>query len=99
MSGSCKAAMGAITFIYEEARNFYAMDQYVSRLATQLMTSSTSAAATTLASQVLALGNASAVIAGAPMGSLIGAFSYNQHNLHPFDQDAVSAMPGLREYR
>ena len=82
-------ATGAITFIYEEARNFYGDDQYITRLATQLMTEATSAASTTLASQVLALGNASAVLAAAPTGSLIGAFNYNQHNLHPFDQDAV----------
>ena len=56
------------------------------------MTSATSSAATTLASQVLALGNASAVLSGAPMGSLIGAFSYNLHNIHPFDQDAASPL-------
>ena len=86
-------ATGAITFIYEEARNFYGDDQYITRLATQIMTKATSAASTTLASQVLALGNASAVLAAAPTGSLIGAFNYNQHNLHLFDQDAVRETP------
>ena len=50
------------------------------------MTTATSSAATTLASQVLALSNASDVLSAAPQGSLIGAFSYNEHNLHPFDQ-------------
>lgn len=50
---------------------------------TQVMTSATSAAATTFVTQVLALGNASAVLTAAPTGSLIGAFSYNLHNLHP----------------
>jgi hypothetical protein len=55
-----------------------------------MMTMATSAAATTLASQVLALGNASAVLAAAPEGTLAGAFSYNLHNLAPFNQDAVS---------
>ncbi|KAK8850590.1 hypothetical protein IAR55_004509 [Kwoniella newhampshirensis] len=78
---------GAMTFLYEEARNFYAAGQYVSRLSTELMTSAGSAAATTLASQILALGNASAVLTtGAQAGAVIAPFSYNLHNLRPFDQ-------------
>ena len=85
-----KVATGAITFIYEEARNFYATDQYVSRLGLELMTAATSSADTTLASQVLALGNATAVLSAAPPSSVIGAFSFNMHNLHPFDQTGVS---------
>lgn len=56
------------------------------RLSTQLMRTASSSAATELASQVLALGNATAVLAAAPPSSLIGAFSYNEHNLRPFDQ-------------
>ncbi|ORY31254.1 hypothetical protein BCR39DRAFT_527136 [Naematelia encephala] len=77
---------GAITFIYEEARNFYGTDQYVSRLTTDLLTSATGSAATTLASQVLALGNASAVLGSAAQGSISGAFAYNLVTIHPFDQ-------------
>lgn len=91
--------MGSITFIYEEARNFYGVEQYVSRLSTQLMTTATSAAATTLAGQVLALGNATAVFSAAPANSIIGAFSYNQHNLHPFDQLAVSRTSSTSSLR
>ncbi|CAD6578689.1 MAG: hypothetical protein TREMPRED_002243 [Tremellales sp. Tagirdzhanova-0007] len=85
-SGAAWDPTGAITFIYEEARNFYATDQYVSRLGLELMTAATSSADTTLASQVLALGNATAVLSAAPPSSVIGAFSFNMHNLHPFDQ-------------
>jgi hypothetical protein len=81
-----------MTFVYEEARNSYGVEQYVSRLSTMLMRAAGDAGATTLASQVLALGNSSAVLAAAPEGSLIGAFSYNEHNLHPFDQLAVRLL-------
>ncbi|KAK1923232.1 hypothetical protein DB88DRAFT_547225 [Papiliotrema laurentii] len=83
---------GSMTFVYEEARNFYGVEQYVSRLSTMLMRAAGDAGATTLASQVLALGNSSAVLAAAPEGSLIGAFSYNEHNLHPFDQLAFTFL-------
>ncbi|WWD20771.1 hypothetical protein CI109_105248 [Kwoniella shandongensis] len=78
---------GAMTFLYEEARNFYAAGQYVSRLTTQLMTSAGLSAATELSSQILALGNASAVLTtGAEAGAVVAPFSYNLHNLRPFDQ-------------
>ncbi len=84
------AATGAMTFIYEEARNFYGTDQYVTRLGLQLMSSVSSAASTTFAGQVLSLGNASAVLAVAPPGTVSDGFSYNEHNLAPFDQTGVS---------
>jgi len=75
-----------MTFVFEEARNFYGAEQYLMRLGTQLMRKASASAATELASQVLALGNATAVLAAADPSSLIGPFSYNEHNLHPFDQ-------------
>ena len=84
-------ATGAITFIWEEARNFYATDQYVERLNLELLGSASAMAGTELASQILALGNASAVLAAAPGGSVIGAFAYNSWNLRPFDQLAVKS--------
>ncbi|WWC92394.1 uncharacterized protein L201_007351 [Kwoniella dendrophila CBS 6074] len=78
---------GAMTFLYEEARNFYAENQYVSRLGSMVMTSGGNAAATTLASQILALGNASAVLTtGSQAMAVASPFSYNLHNLRPFDQ-------------
>ena len=82
-------ATGAITFIWEEARNFYATDQYVERLNLELFGTATAMAGTELASQIFSLGNASAVLAAAPGGSVIGAFAYNSWNLRPFDQLAV----------
>ncbi|OCF45653.1 hypothetical protein I317_00556 [Kwoniella heveanensis CBS 569] len=85
--GTTWEPMGAMTFVYEEARNFYASGQYVSRLSTQLMTTAGNSAATTLASQILALGNASAVLTtGAQARAVASPFAYNQHNLRPFDQ-------------
>lgn len=39
-----------------------------------------------LAAQVLQLGNATAVLAAAPSGTLPGGLAYNQHTLAPFDQ-------------
>ncbi|WRT70772.1 uncharacterized protein IL334_007771 [Kwoniella shivajii] len=78
---------GAMTFIYEEARNFYGSNQYVARLGTMLMTSAGNSAATTLVSQILALGNASAVLTTGSQAMAVAApFNYNQHNLRPFDQ-------------
>lgn len=83
-------AGGAITFIYEEARNFYGANQYITRLSGRIMTQAASSAGTQLASQILAQGNASAILAAAPEGTVTGPFNYNLHNLHPFDQLAVS---------
>jgi hypothetical protein len=89
-------AQGAISFYFGEARNFYGSEQYVQRLTTELVTTATGSAATTLAGQVLALGNASAVLAAAPTGTISGAFNYNQHNLQPFDMTGVRLSVGLR---
>jgi hypothetical protein len=94
---SSLSATGAITYIYEEARNFYATDQYVSRLATLLMTSAVSSASTDLALQVLQSNNAATLLAAAPADAIMGAFSYNEHNLHPFDMFAVSHDLFLRD--
>lgn len=86
------SASGAITFIYIDARNFYAAEQYVTRLASQLFTQVAATAGAELATQVLALGNASAVLSAAQPGALIGAFSYNQHTIAPFDMTAVGVL-------
>jgi hypothetical protein len=75
-----------MTLVFEEARNFYGEEQYLMRLSTQLMRNAGSSAANELADQVLALDNATAVLAATSPSSIIGAFSYNEHNLHPFDQ-------------
>lgn len=79
-------ASGAMTLVYEEARNFYGVEQYVLRLGTMMMRNAVASAGSTLAGQVLQLGNASAVLSAAAPETIIGAFSYNEHNLHPFDQ-------------
>jgi len=75
-----------MTFVYEEARNFYGAEQYVTRLGTMMMRNAVASAGSTLAGQVLELGNASAVLSATAPEAIIGAFSYNEHNLHPFDQ-------------
>ncbi|WWC65253.1 uncharacterized protein I303_107870 [Kwoniella dejecticola CBS 10117] len=78
---------GAMTFLYEESRNFYAANQYVSRLASMIMTTGGNSAATTLASQILSLSNASEVLTtGSGAIAVSAPFSYNLHNLRPFDQ-------------
>ncbi|WWC72649.1 uncharacterized protein I206_106613 [Kwoniella pini CBS 10737] len=78
---------GAMTFLYEESRNFYASNQYVSRLASMIMTIGGNNAATNLASQILSLNNASEVlITGSGAMAISTPFNYNLHNLVPFDQ-------------
>ncbi|WVR08674.1 hypothetical protein IAU60_005732 [Kwoniella sp. DSM 27419] len=85
--GTMWSPSGAMTFVYEEARNFYGEGQYVSRLSLQIMQMAGQSAATTLASQILALDNASAVLTtGSQAGAVVNPFSYNEHNLRPFDQ-------------
>jgi hypothetical protein len=69
-----------------ESRNFYAAEQYVLRLGNTFITEASSSASSTLANQVLALGNASAVLQAVEPSSIIGAFGMNQHVLQPFDQ-------------
>lgn len=83
-------AAGAMTLVYEEARNFYGTDQYISRLGLSLMTNPASSAGTTLATQVLALGNATAVLSSTGGKNIIGAFAYSEYNLRPFDELGVS---------
>lgn len=77
---------GAMTFVWEEARNFYGTEQYIQRLTLAMMTTAAGQASTKLADQVLALGNATATLAAAPAGTIAGAFNYNSHDLRPFDQ-------------
>ncbi|KAK4689247.1 hypothetical protein P7C73_g851, partial [Tremellales sp. Uapishka_1] len=79
-------ASGAMALYYSEARNFYTADQHLTRLSISLFTEAIASAGSTLVSQILALSNATAVLAAAPSGTVSGAFFYNQHNLEPFDQ-------------
>jgi len=81
-----QTAGGAITYIISESRNFYAAEQYVLRLGNEFVTQATASASSELASQVLALGNASAVLQAIEPSSLIGAFGSSQYTLQPFDQ-------------
>ena len=81
-----RAAGGAITYIISESRNFYAAEQYVLRLGNEFVTQATASASSELASQVLVLGNASAVLQAIEPSSLIGAFGSSQYTLQPFDQ-------------
>jgi hypothetical protein len=75
-----------MTFIFSESRNFYAAEQYVLRLGNAFITQATASASTELASQVLALGNATAVLQAIEPSSVIGAFGSSQYTLEPFDQ-------------
>lgn len=83
-------AAGALTFIVSESRNFYATEQYVLRLGNEFATMAGASAGRELASQVLALGNATAVLQAVEPQALIGAFGSSQWTLQPFDQLAVS---------
>lgn len=80
-----------MTFIFNEARNFYGSDQYVFRLGVEVMTAASALASVQFANQVLALGNVSDVLAAAPENTVSGGFAYNIHSPRPFDQFAVSA--------
>lgn len=84
-SGASWEPQGAITLVWQEARNFYGTEQYIQRLSLELITSATGQASSQLALQVLQLANASTVIAEAPSGTLGRAFNYNSHDLRPFD--------------
>jgi len=86
LSTGWQTAGGAITYIISESRNFYAAEQYVLRLGNEFVTQATASASSELASQVLALGNASAVLQAIEPSSLIGAFGSSQYTLQPFDQ-------------
>lgn len=78
-----------MTFVYEDARNFYANEQYIARLGPEVMLRGARAASNEFALQVLQLGNGN-ILAAAPQDTVAGAFRYNLHNLRPFDMLAVS---------
>ncbi|KAJ9114042.1 hypothetical protein QFC22_005862 [Naganishia vaughanmartiniae] len=86
---------GAVTFIYTEARNFYAANQYISTQTTALINSATQhASIQLLTSTLLSPFNSSAGIPqllAADPASLTYAFGYNEHNLQPLNQLAGEA--------
>ncbi|GHJ90006.1 hypothetical protein NliqN6_6408 [Naganishia liquefaciens] len=87
---------GAVTFIYTEARNFYAANQYIATQVVSLLNSATQQASRTHALTVL--NQAAAGVDGgvnhlttADPAALTYAFGYNEHNLQPEDQLAGEA--------
>ncbi|KAJ9105007.1 hypothetical protein QFC20_004448 [Naganishia adeliensis] len=87
---------GAVTFIYTEARNFYAANQYIATQVTTLLNSATQQASRTHALTVL--NQAAAGVDGgvnylttADPSALTYAFGYNEHNLQPLNQLAGEA--------
>ncbi|KAJ9117409.1 hypothetical protein QFC24_006505 [Naganishia onofrii] len=86
---------GAVTFIYTEARNFYAANQYISTQITTLLNSATQRASISLlTSTLLNPSNSSTGITqllAADPASLSHAFGYNEHNLQPLNQLAGEA--------
>lgn len=92
--------MGAVSFYYEEARNFYTTNQYLSFFTTQLLNSAGNEAAMQFAARQLTAATTGTVNYTAlstaispPSGSqgfssslLTQPFSYSTFNLHPFDQ-------------
>ncbi|KAJ9093878.1 hypothetical protein QFC21_006251 [Naganishia friedmannii] len=86
---------GAVTFIYTEARNFYAANQYIATQIITLLNSATQRASLSLlTTTVLNPRNSSTGIpqlAAADPTSLSYAFGYNEHNLQPLNQLAGEA--------
>ncbi|KAI5449662.1 hypothetical protein NCC49_004123 [Naganishia albida] len=87
---------GAVTFIYTEARNFYAANQYLATQLTTLLNSATQEASIAHAQTVL--NQAAAGVDGgvnyltaADPSALTYAFGYNEHNLQPLNQLAGEA--------
>ena len=80
---------GAITFYYEEARNFYGTNQYVSLLTLQLLESAIAQASQQFVSQYT--GSAAALTTALNGNALTYPFYYSQFNLRPFDQLAAEA--------
>lgn len=84
------------TFIYTEARNFYAANQYLATQVTTLLNSATQEASIAHAQTVL--NQAAAGVDGgvnyltaADPSALTYAFGYNEHNLQPLNQLAGEA--------
>jgi hypothetical protein len=84
------------TFIYTEARNFYAANQYLATQVTSLLNSATQQASRTHTLTVL--NQAAAGVDGgvnylttADPSALTYAFGYNEHNLQPLNQLAGEA--------
>lgn len=92
------SAMGAITVYYEEARNFDTVDLWVVSGIQNLLAEATGKANTQLATEFLQNGagvsngggtagtvNVTALTMGSSSGALVQPFSWNLHNLRPFD--------------
>lgn len=80
---------GAISFFYSEARNFYAANQYIAFLGTQLIESAIAQASQEFVSQFT--GSAAALSTALAGNALTYPFYYSQFNLRPFDQLAAEA--------
>jgi len=80
---------GAISFFYEEARNFYATNQYISLLGLQTIESAIAQASRQFVSQFT--GSADALATALAGNALTYPFGYSQFNLRPFDQLAAEA--------
>jgi hypothetical protein len=95
------SSLGAMSFYYEEARNFYTENQYVAFHTTQLMADAGSQAGAQFAARQLTAATASTPpnytalttsispptgVEGYSSSLLTQPFSYSQFNIHPFDQ-------------
>lgn len=74
---------GAISFFYEEGRNFYAANQYVVFLGSQVIQSGIAQASRQFVSQLT--GSAAALSTAAAGNALSYPFYYSQFNLRPFE--------------
>lgn len=83
---------GAITFYYQEARNFYTQNQYVSLLSVRLINSAIAQASTQFAQQILrnaapatngGAANATALISAVSGNALSYPFYYNEVRCTP----------------
>lgn len=85
---------GAIALYYEEARNFYAANQYVTFHSTRIIEAAIAQASEQLASILLGSGGGTAALTTAANGNALSyPFYFSQFNLVPFDQ--LGAEPAL----
>lgn len=85
---------GAIAIYYEEARNFYAANQYVTFHSTRVIEAAIAQASAQLASILLGSGGGTAALTTAANGNALSyPFYFSQFNLVPFDQ--LGAEPAL----
>lgn len=91
---------GAVSFYYEEARNFYSTNQYVVYYTTIMLETAFSLASSTFTSRIIQTASSGAnfnftafstSIPSSTSSLLTQPFSYSTFNLHPFDQLAGTA--------